>query len=49
MGIGSTGKDAKALPEPLEIIERKNNLRLSLGVTLEEDPTNWDTHIEYLL
>ena len=32
----------------MEIIERKNNLKL-LGVTLEEDPTNWDTHIEYLL
>ena len=39
------GKTTKALSEPLE---RKNNLRL-LGVTLEEDPTNWDTHIEYLL
>ena len=36
------------MSEPLEIIERKNNLKL-LGVTLEEDPTNWDTHIEYLL
>ena len=32
----------------MEIIERKNNLKL-LGVTLEEDSTNWDTHIEYLL
>ena len=32
----------------MEIIERKNNLEL-LGVTLEEDLTNWDTHIEYLL
>ena len=42
------GKTNKALPEPLENIQRKNNLRL-LGVTLEEDPTNWDTHIEYLL
>ena len=39
------GKTTKALSEPLE---RKNNLRL-LGVTLEEDPTNWGTHIEYLL
>ena len=42
------GKTTKVLPEPLEIIERKNNLKL-LGVTLEEDLTNWDTHIEYLL
>ena len=48
MGIVSTRKDYKVLPEPLEIIDRKNNLR-QLGVTLEEVPTNWDTHIEYLL
>ena len=31
------GKTTKVLPEPLEIIERKNNLKL-LGVTLEEKP-----------
>ena len=42
------GKTTKALPEPLENIKRKNNMRL-LSVILEEDPTNWDTHIDYLL
>ena len=42
------GKTTKVLSEPLEFFERKNNLKL-LGVTLQEDPTNWDTHIEYLL
>ena len=38
------GKTTKVLLETLENIERKNNVRL-LGVTLEEDPTNWNTHI----
>ena len=31
-------------PEPLEIIGRKDKLKL-LGVTFEQMPVNWDTHI----
>ncbi|CAH3159379.1 unnamed protein product [Porites lobata] len=35
-------------PEPLEIIGRKEKLKL-LGVTFEQVPVNWDIHIDYLL
>ena len=35
-------------PEPLEIIGRKEKLKL-LGVTFEQVPVNGDTHIDYLL
>ena len=42
------GKSTRMPPEPLEIIGRKEKLKL-LGVTFEQVPVNWDTHIDYLL
>ena len=42
------GKTTRTPPEPLEIIGRKEKLKL-LGVTFEQVPINWDTHIDYLL
>ena len=42
------GRTTKTPPEPLEIIGRKDQLKL-LGVTFEKVPVNWDTHIDYLL
>ena len=42
------GKTSKTPPEPLEIIGRKEKLKL-LGVTFEQVPVNWDIHIDYLL
>ena len=42
------GKTTSTPPEPLEIIGRKEKLKL-LGVTFEQVPVNWDTHIDYLL
>lgn len=42
------GITTKMPPEPLEIIGRKDKLKL-LGVTFEQVPVNWDTHIDYLL
>ena len=42
------GRTTKTPPEPLEIIGRKDKLKL-LGVTFEQVPVNWDTHIDYLL
>ena len=42
------GKTTRTPPEPLEIIGRKEKLKL-LGVTFEQVPVNWDTHIHYLL
>ena len=42
------GKTSRMPPEPLEIIGRKEKLKL-LGVTFEQVPVNWDTHIDYLL
>ena len=42
------GKTTRTPPEPLEIIGRKEKLKL-LGVTFEQVPVNWDTHIDYLL
>ena len=42
------GKTTRTPPEPLEIIGRKEKLKL-LGVTFEQVPVHWDTHIDYLL
>ena len=42
------GKTNRTPPEPLEIIGRKEKLKL-LGVTFEQVPVNRDTHIDYLL
>ena len=42
------GKTNKFLPLPISGIERKNELKL-FGVTLNENPCNWDTHIDSLL
>ena len=42
------GRTTRTPPEPLEIIGRKQKLKL-LGVTFEQVPVNWDTHIDYLL
>ena len=42
------GKTTRTPPEPLEIIGRKEKLKV-LGVTFEQVPVNWDTHIDYLL
>ena len=42
------GQTTRTLSEPLENIERKEKLKL-LGVTFEQVPVNWDTHIEYSL
>ena len=41
------GRTIRTPPEPLEIIRRKEKLNL-LGVTFEQVPVNWDTHIDYL-
>lgn len=35
-------------PAPLAIVERKTKLKL-LGVTFEDDPVNWDSHIDHEL
>ena len=35
----------KVPPAPLAIVERKTTLKL-LGVTFEDDPVNWDSHID---
>ena len=42
------GRTTRTPPEPLEIIGRKEKLKL-LGVTFKQVPVNWDTHIDYLL
>ena len=42
------GKTTRTPPEPLEIIGRKEKLKL-LGVTFEQVPVNWGSHIDYLL
>ena len=41
------GKTTRTPPESLEIIGRKEKLKL-LGVTFEQVPVNWDTHIDYI-
>ena len=41
------GRTIRTPPEPLEIIGRKEKLKL-LGVTFEQVPVNWDTHNDYL-
>ena len=38
----------KVPPAPLAIVERKTKLKL-LGVTFEDDPVNWDSHIDHVL
>ena len=38
----------KVPPAPLAIVERKTKLKL-LGGTLEDDPVNWDSHIDHVL
>ena len=42
------GKTEKDQRDPLQYIKRKSNLKL-LGVTFEDNPTNWDTHFDYML
>ena len=41
------GRTTRTPPEPLEIIGRKEKLKL-LGVTFEQVPVNWDSHIDSL-
>ena len=41
------GKTEKDQPDPLQYIKRKSNLKL-LGITFEDNPTNWDTHFDYM-
>ena len=38
----------KVPPAPLAIVERKSKLKL-LGITFEDDPVNWDSHIDHVL
>ena len=38
----------KVPPDPLAIMERKTKLKL-LDVTFENDPVNWDSHIDHAL
>ena len=38
----------KVTPAPLGIVELKTKLKL-LGVTFEDDPMNWDPHIDHVL
>ena len=38
----------KVSPAPLAIVERKTKLKL-LGITFEDDPVNWDSHIDHML
>ena len=38
----------KVPPAPLAIVERKTKLKL-LGVTFEDDPVNWHSHIDHVL
>ena len=42
------GKTTGTPPEQLETIWRKEKLK-PLGITFEQVPVNWDTHIDYLL
>ena len=39
------GKTEKDQPHPLQYIKGKSNIKL-LGVTFEDNPTNWDTHFD---
>lgn len=48
MGKIVRGKTRKTLPQQLPQINRKSELTL-LGVTLNEDPNNWDTHFDMML
>jgi len=38
----------KVPPAPLATVERKAKLKL-LGITFEDDPVNWDSHIDHML
>ena len=38
----------RVLPAPLAIVERKTTLKL-LGVTFEDDPVNWHSHVDHVL
>ena len=38
----------KVPPAPLAIVQRKTKLKL-LGITFEDDPVNWDSHIDHML
>ena len=42
------GKTTMPLPEPVDGITRKSELKL-LGVTVNEDPCNWDVQFENML
>ena len=42
------GKTEKDQPHPLQYIKGKSNIKL-LGVTFEDNPTNLDTHFDYML
>ena len=42
------GKTTMPLPEPVDRITRKSELKL-LGVTVNEDPCNWDVQFENML
>ena len=42
------GKTTRTPPEPLEIVGRKEKLKL-LGVTFEQVLVSWDAHADYLL
>ena len=37
----------KVPPAPLAIVKRRTKLEL-LGVTIEDDPVNWDSHIDHV-
>ena len=43
------GRTNKSPPLPTSEIERKNELNLFGGVTLNENLCNWATHIDFLL
>ena len=42
------GKTIRPLPEPVDGIIRKSELKL-LGVTVNEDPCNWDVQFENMV
>ena len=46
--LHSQGKTRIPLPESMDGIARKSELKL-LGVTINEDPCNWDTQFENML
>ena len=42
------GNVSRPLPDPIPTIERKTWLRI-LGITLPDNPCNWDLHFEELI